>query len=372
MAQTHQVTEVAAPGAVKGARRDPSAEATPERVGEIAESLLTHTRESIGEIDAINLQTRVLAINAQIEAVRAGEMGRSFAIVGQEMVGLSRRTRQAADLLGRQTEALLLDLANVSHRLSVDVRGRRLADLALTNIDLVDRNLFERTADVRWWATDAAVVQALAHPDEVARAHASQRLGVILRSYTVYYDIVLADLDGRIVANGRPDRYASVGHRVGESTWFQSAMATRSGDEFGFESVHVSPLVGGERVLVYSCKVCRDGDARGEPLGVLGIVFDWDGLAQTIVEATPIDAGKKSVTRVCLCDGDGLVLADSDGRQLEDRLRLPGQASLFTDARGSAVLEQAGHRLLVGHAQAPGFETYCTGWHSVIIETSPL
>ena len=30
----------------------------------------------------------------------------------------------------------------------------------LTNIDLIDRNLYERSCDVRWWATDSSVVDA--------------------------------------------------------------------------------------------------------------------------------------------------------------------------------------------------------------------
>lgn len=36
-----------------------------------------------------------------------------------------------------------------------------MTDLALNVVDLIDRNLYERSCDVRWWATDSAVVQAL-------------------------------------------------------------------------------------------------------------------------------------------------------------------------------------------------------------------
>ncbi len=68
------------------------------------------------------------------------------------------------------------------------------------NIDLIDRCLYERTCDVRWWATDSAVVDALAHATPHSYEYATRRLGVILKAYTVYLDLVLADHTGIIMA----------------------------------------------------------------------------------------------------------------------------------------------------------------------------
>ncbi len=343
--------------------------ATPERISELAGLLRTRIGGSIKEIAAINLQARVLAINAQIEAARAGEAGRAFAVVGGEMAGFATSTESAAKKLEQETEVVVRELADVSRSLATDVRGTRLGDLALTNIDLIDRNLYERSCDCRWWATDAAFVAALAQPGPDTARFAGERMAVILKAYTVYFDIVLADLSGRIVANGRSDTYASMGTPHASSPWFQSALQTASGDEFGFQTVHASPLAGGKRVLVYSCKVCRDGNAQGEPLGVIGIVFNWDSLAQKIVHDTPTDATGTGASRVCITDDAGFVLADSQDRLLQDTLALPGQSALFATPKASKVIEQGGRRMLVAHAQSPGFETYRTGWHSVIIET---
>ncbi len=36
----------------------------------------------------------------------------------------------------------------MSHR----ANGERLVDLALNAIEIIDRNLYERSCDVRWWA----------------------------------------------------------------------------------------------------------------------------------------------------------------------------------------------------------------------------
>jgi hypothetical protein len=342
--------------------------ATPERISELTKTLLARIRGSIKEIFEINLQARVLSINAQIEAARAGESGRAFAIVAQEMATFSDRTQRAAAKLEEESEGLVLELAEISRQLATDVRGTRLCDLALTNIDLIDRNLYERTCDCRWWATDGAIVAALETRDEASVKLAAHRMGVILNAYTVYYDIVLAGLDGVIIANGRPAVYSSGGLQQGKSTWFQTALATTSGDEFGFQSVHQSPLAGGHRVLVYSCKVCVGGDAKSKAIGVLGVVFNWDSLAQKIVHETPIDESKRESTRVCIVDEESNVLADSRDRILQEKLELSERSALFAEKKGSKRTTQNGTEVLVAHAQSPGFETYRTGWHSLIIE----
>lgn len=341
--------------------------ATPERILELSRAAAACIEKTGGEIAQINLQTRLLAFNAQIEAARAGAAGACFGVVASEMVGLSDRTQNAAGALRDESLALIRQLAGICENLAKDVRGNRLSDLALGNIDLIDRNLYERSCDCRWWATDGAMVAALDGGDDEARRFAGERMGVILKAYTVYFDIVLADASGRIVANGRPSDYRSIGRGVADTTWFRSAWATGSGDEFGFESVHPSVLANGERVLIYSCKVCAGGKADGRPLGVLGVVFRWDDLAQKIVRATPVDDADPSRGRACIIAKNGLVLADSQGKALQETLPVDDMRGLLDGKKGFAELTLGGTRFLVGHGHSPGFETYATGWHSLVM-----
>lgn len=342
---------------------------TPERISQLSTDLARCIAASGNEIEQINLQTRLLSFNAQIEAARAGTAGVAFGVVGQEMVSLSHRTAEAAQRLRSESQGLVGELTSISRNLSSDVRGTRLADLALVNIDLIDRNLYERSCDCRWWATDAAVVNALAEPSAEHARYASERLAVILKAYTVYFDIVLADREGRIIANGRPDRYRSTGTNHANADWFRSAVACATGDEFGFQTAHRSPLAANERVLIYSCKVCAGGRADAEPLGVLGVIFRWDALADTIVRHTPVDEADKPRTRACILAPDGTLLADSAGHALTQKLALPGFAALLELKKGHREIELGGKRAVLGIARSPGFETYATGWHSVVIQT---
>lgn len=212
-----------------------------QSVSGLSDSLLKQLRQSLQKIDEINRITRIISMNARIEAVRIGTAGRSFGVIAEEMDTLARRVSDTAQDIDRMAVRTSHDLRERLDQLQTDVRRTRLTDLALANIDLIDRNLYERSCDVRWWATDAAVVAAAQDPQPAALAHASQRLGQILDSYTVYFDLVLADLQGNIIANGRPRQYRSTGQSAAQQAWFQSAMATHSGEQFGFQSMHASP-----------------------------------------------------------------------------------------------------------------------------------
>ncbi len=180
----------------------------PERIIALSQQVSKVATAKVDQVRKVTRSTRILAVNAAIEAVRAGEAGVGFEVVAKEINAFSTAINVLADELQEELSAKIEQLTGLGRNLVAQIHANQTGrPLALNMIDIVDRNLYERSCDVRWWATDSAVVGCVARPEQAVRDHASRRLGVILDSYTVYLDLWIADSKGNVLASGRPNEY---------------------------------------------------------------------------------------------------------------------------------------------------------------------
>ncbi len=322
------------------------------------------TTGRLRHITGITNMLRILALNALIEAKRAGDQGAGFAVVADEVRQITGQVETISKTMADELGVEISALERLTQSMAAQTQGARMIDLALNAIELIDRNLYERTCDVRWWATDAAMVDAASAPDIATRAFASKRLGVILNAYTVYLDLWLCDLDGNVIANGRPDSYAVTGANVAAQPWFRRAAALASGDDFAVADIATEPLLKGAQVATYATGVRENGDANGRLLGVLGVHFDWQPQAMAIAQGVRLTEVERQTTRALLVDSSGRVIAASDGNGLlSDRLMLK------TEGRVSGSYTD-GNRMIAFH-KTPGYETYNgLGWYGVIVQNA--
>jgi hypothetical protein len=326
----------------------------------LANEVNTIACDKARRIQQITSRMKMLALNAMIESAHAGEQGKGFAVVAQEV----RDIGQQVDIIAQELQSELTqragDLMASVARMTERAISERLVDISLNAVELIDRNLYERTCDVRWWATDSAAVSCAVDPSPDQVAHASRRLGVILGAYTVYLDLWLCDLNGIVLANGRPGSFAVVGKSVAGTSWFQQALRLRSGDDYVASNIEEQPLLADAQVATYCGSIRANGDANGTPIGILAIHFDWEPQARAIVQGIRVENANK--TRVLLIDANRRVIAASDGAGL-----LKEKLPLNLNGRRSGY-EQSNDGAIVAFHHTPGYETYQgLGWYGVVI-----
>ncbi|TKB59094.1 MAG: methyl-accepting chemotaxis sensory transducer [Nitrospira sp.] len=328
-------------------------------INDIIGNIETRIEDHIFVNGKIASQVNILALNATIEAARAGDAGRGFAVVATEVKHLAAQAANASKDLG-----LIRSETSELKRRFTETESVRLSEMSQALVQLIVRNLYERTADVRWWATDEALFRCLESRDQTSIHHAVERLGLINRFYSVYLNLVLVGIDGKIVACSQPAKYPRVtGADISKISWFQKAMATTSGDQYVVGDISHDSLHGEKLVAVYAATVRKEGRKDGKIIGVLGVMFDWEDQAKTIVQTEPsLSEDEWTRSRVILLDQNMRIIAASDN----NGILLPFLLEHHGQQKGHYF--NASHEM-VAFARTLGYQEYDgLGWFAAIVQ----
>ncbi|SDC72850.1 Chemotaxis signal transduction protein [Paracidovorax valerianellae] len=276
---------------------------------------------------------------------------------------LSAKASSGADLAQARRDFAALS-ADLLRGLAGEALKNRIADIAARAqvcIDVLVRNLFERTADIGFFATDVGVAAFLGDPSPETRPAIEARLREYADKYTVYGNIFLFDTAGRPCAQLQAVEPLTPAPQAEADRAFLQAVLQSHAPYAEHYAVHGFSGEAG-KTLMYARRV----DFEGQPVGVLCLQFKLADEMPAIFDSVQDGGalpGQGGDAVLALVDAEGRVLVSSDPLQLPSGWKLPQAA-----AAGVQPVSHASRRYLMAVRDTQGFQGYAgPGWRGVAL-----
>lgn len=293
------------------------------------------------DVDAINRNLRRVVWNGRLSAsVLQGNPLRLKAVL-QQVNSAGERMR---DRVGRAIQDL--------YRASLGRAHHQAADLARLAADIMDRNLYERANDCRWWALSPVLQRVLAAPDPAAgRDELNAVLAHVNSLYTVYTRLVVFDAQGLIqgVSNDLPD--ATLIGRPVDDALLAATLQLSDSQRYAVSPFAPCAISAGVPSYVYLAAV-RCPQAQ-RVVGGIAIVFN----AQDEFRAMLADVLGERTGIAAFVDREGRVVSSTDPSHV------PGQACPLE--LGKAVIEHQDANWALARVKAGGYREFnaADGYH---------
>ncbi|WP_413377427.1 methyl-accepting chemotaxis protein [Alkalihalobacillus sp. 1P02AB] len=305
-------------------------------------------QDTMKKIKDISIKSNILALNSGIEAARAGAAGRGFAVVATEIKKFAEDSLNASN----ESEELIQRVQQKAN----EIIAVRTVDVAFDTIDKIDRNLFERNCDVQAWATFDAIMRSLTHRSEETQRVARALMENIYTIYEVYFELLVLDLKGNVVATAKDE--SLVGQNMTGREWFEKTIES---DDVYVSDLYYSPSIGGH-TIAYSCPV-RNED--GEAIGVFSTRFNWDFIFD-IIERVKLD--QKS--QIAVINSEGYIIASKNKEEILEKKLTHLQAVQHIlsgkETRGYTIENNC----IYAYSLTEGYNAYKgKGWSVIVEET---
>jgi chemotaxis signal transduction protein len=226
-------------------------------------------------------------------------------------------------------------------------------------VDLLDRNLYERSNDCRWWALTPELCAALSFLQRNGKvaASVSSILDYINRLYTVYSRVFVYDVSGCIVASTHLEQDAeSVLGTAIDAVTLAQVHALRNEQHYHVTPFETTPLYGNQPTYIYHAAIRDPADASCV-VGGIGIVFDSAPEFSAMLRS---GLGGKAGMSAFFVDRQGRVISSTDPtRPVGSTLEIdPALLALPKGRSASRIVIHDGHYAIMGCAASNGYREF--------------
>jgi hypothetical protein len=220
---------------------------------------------------------------------------------------------------------------------------------AKLSIDIMDRNLYERANDCRWWAITPIFEEELesSNPDVKRLTDVLQYINSL---YTVYTNLFIYDSNATIIASS--SNPSIIGRKV-SGEFITKTLSNHNSQNYFVSNFEQSAFYNNEPTYIYNATIT----SNGKTIGGIGIVFDAAPQFKAILQDS-FPASKNGFG--CFVDRKGLIIATTNpSLQSMDHIELDDEISRFNSENAiHRFLDFQGKRYLVGIALSRGYREY--------------
>ena len=288
----------------------------------------------------------LVVLNGRIAAARTD---------ADEFIPILEEIRQ----IGRQMQGIFSRSVRQLMTTALTTHYNSLSAQAALAIDIMDRNLYERANDCRWWALTETFTRELAAADISPQAAQSMSdiLAYINNLYTVYQGIYVYDKNGRIIAVSNPGLKEWQGTQATEQSFWQSVMSLTDTQQYAVSAFHPCDYYQQRPTYIYNAAI----RSENRVVGGIGLVFDSEPEFRQMLDEVLHNADAKRMGVFVERSGKVISASSNAPWQAGEHITLPADiVSHRSGEQGAGIYTLEGQQYVVGFAVSKGYREYKT------------
>ena len=206
-------------------------------------------------------------------------------------------------------------------------------------IDIMDRNLYERANDCRWWALTSYFREVM---DDYSSLDLNQgEISAILKYindlYTVYTNLIIFDKNGKVIAVSNRDNEYLVG-RILTQDWVEKTLSLRDTSKYCVSKFEKSNLYNNQSTYIYSSAIRSLKDER-IITGGIAVVFDSTPQFHAMLDETlPSSTGDKAVFALFTNKDKQIISSTNEDFQVDSYLDIDDSFFKLKNAQSSSKI----------------------------------